>query len=205
MTLRALLSDPPLDPTPDEARSLLRRELLAPDYHDQDLVQRLLTWLERLVNRGVATASGAPPLQTLAVMVLAVALVAGLALLLSRARRSPRAPADRRSVLTDEAVTAEQLRARALLALDEGRREDALVDAFRALALRQVERGRLDDTPGATAHEVALALGAEHPRLRTRVEAGADLFDSVLYGGRRATREQALTVLALDDDLAGVR
>lgn len=205
MTLRARLGDPPLDPTPDEARSLLRRELLAPDYHDQDLVQRLVTWLERLVSRGVANASGAPPLQTLAVMVLAVALVAGLALLLSRARRSTRAPADRRSVLTDEAVTAEQLRARALLALDEGRHEDALVDAFRALALRQVERGRLEDTPGATAHEVALALGAEHPPLRARVRAGADLFDSVLYGGRRATREQALAVLVLDDDLAGVR
>jgi len=211
--LRALLGhaladpplDPPLDPTPDQARSLLRRELLAPDYHDQDLVQRLITWLERLVGRGVESASGAPPLQALAVMVLAVALVAGLVLLLSRTRRTARAGVERRSVLTDEAVTAAELRARAVLALDEGRCEDSLVDAFRALALRQVERGRLEDSPGATAHEVAIALAAEHPHQRERVDTCADLFDSVLYGDRRAGREQALAMLSLDDDLAGVR
>lgn len=207
MTLSGLLhrADPPLDPTPEEARSLLRRELIAPDYHDQDLLQRLLTWLGRLVDRGVASASGAPPLQTLAVMVVAVALAAGLVLLLSRARRTSRAADRGRGVLTDEAVSAADLRARALRALDERRHEDALVDAFRALALRQVERGRLDDAPGATAHEVALALAAEHPHLRGRVDTSADLFDSVLYGDRGATREQALAVLALDDDLAAVR
>ncbi|WP_341925610.1 DUF4129 domain-containing protein [Nocardioides psychrotolerans] len=209
MTLHALLvlpsGDPPLDPTPDEARSLLRRELLSPDYHDQDLVQRLLTWLERLIDRGVTSASGTPPLQTLAVMVVALALITGLVLLLSRARRTARAAGARRAVLTDEAVTAAQLRARAEAALADGRCEDALVDAFRALALRQVERGRLDDTPGATAHEVALALAAQHPTLRARVDTGADLFDGVLYGDRRATHEQALAVLTLDDDLAGVR
>ncbi|GEP36535.1 hypothetical protein NPS01_01980 [Nocardioides psychrotolerans] len=210
MILRALLlvpprADPPLDPTPEEARSLLRRELLAPDYHDQDLVQRLITWLERLIDRGVASASGAPPLQTLAVMVVAVALVAGLVLLLSRARRTARAAGERRAVLTEESVTADQLRARAEVALADGRPEDALVDAFRALALRQLERGRLDDTPGATAHEVALALAAQHPHQRARIDTGADLFDSVLYGDRRATHEQAHAVLTLDDDLAGVR
>lgn len=200
-----LLDDPSLDPTPDEARSLLRRELLAPDYHDQELLQRLVAWLERLVGRGIAGASGAPALQTLAVMVVAAALVAGLVLLLSRARRSARSVGTRSAVLDDRSVSAAQLRARAVLALEEGRAEEALVDAFRALAMRQVERGRLDDAPGATAHEVALALASEHPHLRARIDTGADLFDSVLYGGRRADRAQALAVLALDDDLAGVR
>ena len=34
---------------------------------------------------------------------------------------------------------------------------------------------------------------------------GARLFDLVLYGDRPATREQAELVLALDDELAGVR
>jgi len=57
------------------------------------------------------------------------------------------------------------------------------------------------DTPGATAHEVADILAAEYPGHRDRMQAGALLFDQVLYGDRPATREQAVSVLALDDDL----
>ena len=73
-------------------------------------------------------------------------------------------------MLTDEAITAAELRARAEAALAEGRHEDALVDGFRALAVRQVERGRLDDTPGATAHEVAGVLAREYPDRGPRVD-----------------------------------
>jgi hypothetical protein len=203
--LAGRLADPPLDPTPDEARSLLRRELLAPDYHDQNVLQRLVDWLSRQVDGGVRTAGEAPPLQTFAVMLVVVLLAAGLAFLLSRARRTARADDDEQPVLTGEDVTSAELRARALVAIGEERFEAALVDAFRALALRQVERGRLDDSPGATAHEVALALAGEYPHQRPRLDGSARLFDSVLYGDRPATHDQAADVLALDDELAGVR
>lgn len=197
--------DPPLDPSPDESRSLLRRELLKPEYNQDNLVLRLLDWLERQINRGLNAASDTPPLQTFTAMVLLVLLVGGLAWLLSRARRTERTPQEKRSVLTDEVISAAELRARAEAALADGRYEDALVDAFRALAVRQVERGRLDDTPGATAHEIALSLASEYPHQRPRVDTSAGLFDSVLYGDRSATRDQAVGVLALDDELAGVR
>jgi len=205
MGLASWLADPPLDPSGEEARSLLRRELLAPEYHEQNLLERLQNWLERRIDGGVGSASDAPALQTFATMLVALLLVAGLVFVVSRARRTARAAQERRSVLTTEDVTAAELRARALAALAEGRHEEALVDAFRALTLRQVERGRLDDTPGATAHEVAAVLAAEYPHQRARVDAGARLFDAVLYGHRSATHEQAAGVLALDDELAGVR
>ena len=81
---------------------------------------------------------------------------------------------------------------------------DALVDAFRAVAVRQVERGRIDDLPGATAHEVAVALAEVFPEQGADVHRCAGLFDLVLYGGRPATRDQAVDVLGLDDRL-GVR
>lgn len=200
-----LLLDPPLDPSPDEGRSLLRRELLKPEYNEQNPILRLLDWLERQVDRGLDAASDTPPLQTFTAMVLLVVLVGALAWLVSRARRTQRTPQDKRAVLTDEVITAAELRARAEAALAEGRCEDALVDAFRALAVRQVERGRLDDTPGATAHEIALSLASEYPHQRPQVDTSAGLFDSVLYGDRSATRDQAVGVLALDDELAGVR
>ena len=136
-------------------------------------------------------------------MVAFLLLVLGLALLLSRARRTARVARSRNAVLTDESVTARELRARAERALAEGRHADAVVDGFRALAVRQVERGRLDDLPGATAHEVAIAVGAAHPAQRQRVDGTAALFDSVLYGDRPATAAQASSVLELDDALAG--
>jgi hypothetical protein len=90
-------------------------------------------------------------------------------------------------------------------ALEDGRHEEALVDGFRGLAVGQVERGRLDDLPGATAHEVADALGTSYLHQRPRITEAARLFDLVLYGDRPATREQAADVLGLDDELAALR
>jgi hypothetical protein len=199
------LLDPPLDPHPEEAESLLRRELLRPEYHDQNLLQRILTWIDRQVNNGLDAASGAPPLSTFVAMVVLLLLAGGLAWLLSRARATARAEQAKRPVLTDEVISAAELRARAERAFAEERYEDAVVDSYRALALRQVERDRLDDSPGATAHEVALALAAEFPHQRPRIDASADLFDAVLYGGRGVSRDQAVGVLTLDDELATVR
>lgn len=195
----------PLDPSPDQARSWVRRELLQPTYHQQDVVEQVITWLQRQVARGIDAATHAPPLSTLAAMVVALLLVLGLGWLLSRARRTAREREGGRAVLTGEAVTAAGLRDRAEAALAAGDHEDALVDGFRALAARQVERGRLEDVPGATAHEVAGVLGATYPHQRPRVEGCAALFDAVLYGDRSATRDQAGEVLALDDELAGLR
>lgn len=196
-----LLRDPPLDTPPDEARSKLQRELLHPEYNEQNLIQRFLVWVERQITKGLDAASDAPPLSTLAAMVVFVGLVLLLGWLLSRARRTARTSAEDRAVLTAEVVSADELRARAEAALAAGRHEDALVDGFRALAVRQIERGRLTDAPGATAHEVAVALGGEFPHLSSRVLEGGQLFDAVLYGDRPASAEQAAGVMALDDEL----
>jgi hypothetical protein len=200
-----ILPDPPLDPSPDEARSALRRELLNPEYYEDNLLLRLLTWLQRQFDKGVEAAVDLPPLQAFAAMVLAVLLVGALVWLASRARVSARGQRAAQAVLTGETVTAAELRARAEAALAEGRHEAALVDGFRALAARQTERGRLIDTPDATAHEVAATLADEYPDRRSQVDTAAALFDSVLYGDRPATRDQAAAVLGLDDELAVLR
>jgi hypothetical protein len=185
-------------PGGDDARSLLRRELLHPDYHQDNLVLRLVEWLSRLLDRGLSAARGTPPLATFAAMLVGLLLVLAVIWLVTRARGARRAPIARRAVLTDERATAAQLRTRAELALADGRFGDALVDAFRATALHQVERDRIDDVPGATAHEVAMALAEVYPAQAVDVHRCAGLFDLVLYGGRSATRVQAEDVLSLD-------
>ena len=197
--------DAPLDPSADEARSWLQRELLHPEYHQQNLLERLITWLERQIGRALTAAEQAPPLSTFAAMLVFLLLVGGLVWLLSRTQATRRARTSVGPVLDEEVVTAAELRTRAEAALAGGRPEEALVDGFRALAVRQVERGRLEDSPGATAHEVAMSLATEYPQHGERVGDNARLFDLVLYGDRPASPEQATGVLALDDELAGVR
>lgn len=196
-----LLPDPPLDPSASEARSKLRRELLHPEYHDQNVLQEIVRWLSRKVGSGLDRASTAPPLSTFMAMVILVALVAALVWLVSRARRTAQDHEQRQTVLTDEVVSADELRARADAALEAGRFEEAVVEGFRAIAVRQVERGRLVDAPGATAHEVADALAREYAAMADDVHRSARVFDEVLYGHHPATREQAAAVLALDDGL----
>jgi len=195
--------EPPLDPSPDEASSLLRRELLHPDYHQRNVLEQVLDRIDRFVGDSIDAASRASPLSTFAAMVAFLLLALALAWLLSRARRTARAARERPVVSARETVTAAELRARAERALAQGRPGDAVVEGFRALAVRQVEQGRLDDLPGATAHEVATALGASYPDQRGRVDDSAALFDSVRYGDRPASPDQAAGVLALDDALAG--
>jgi hypothetical protein len=195
--------DPPLDPSPDEAGSLLRRELLHPEYHQRNVLEQVLGRIDRFVDDSIDAASHASPLSTFAARVAFLLLALALAWLLSRARRTARATRQRPVVSARETVTAAELRARAELALAQGRPEDAVVEGFRALAVRQVEQGRLEDLPGATAHEVATVLAASYPDQRGRVGDSAVLFDSVRYGDRPASPDQARGVLALDDALAG--
>jgi mRNA-degrading endonuclease toxin of MazEF toxin-antitoxin module len=195
--------DPPLDPSGDEARAQLRRELARPEYHDTDLVDRLLRWLERLVGDTVDATTGSSPLAALAATVVVVGIVVGVGLLVSRARATAHGAATARPALDGERISADRLRARAEAALAAGDASAALVDAFRATAVRQIERDRIEDLPQATAHELATALVAVFPEQRAAVLHGADLFDEVLYGERPATRDQAAELLRLDDSLAG--
>ncbi len=195
----------PLDPTPSEGRSWLRRELVDPDYHEGDLLQRILAWLGRVVDDGIAVAERTPPLSIFAAMLVVLGLVLGLVWLLGRADRSPGGRRPATAVVADPSLTAAQLRSRAEAAYAEGRWHDALVDAFRATATRQAERGRLDDLPALTAHEVGESLAASHPAEATQVREVTRHFDEVLYGDRPGGREWADGALALDDALGGRR
>jgi hypothetical protein len=197
------LLEPPLVPTPDEGRSLLRRELLHPDYRQDDLVGRLLDWLRRAVLRTLDAASSAPPLSTFFAMLVGLLLLLALLWLVTRTRSARTARRAAAAAVPDDSVSADEWRARAEAAYSAGEHGTALLDGFRALAVRQVERGLLDDAPGATARELGLALRALHPGREQRVDDGARLFDLVLYGDREPTAAQARSVLALDDELAG--
>jgi hypothetical protein len=199
-----LASGPPLQPSGDEGRRLLRQELLHREYHRQPL-ERILAWVWRRLQGGVGAASGTDWVTALLTMLVGVLLLIGLVLLLSRIRSDRRRREHPGAVLADGRPSAVELRRRAESALADGRHAEAVVEAFRALAVRQVERGRLADQPGTTAHEVAETLATSYPAHSEPMGRGADLFDATLYGGREASREDAASLLDLDDVLAGAR
>ncbi len=203
MSLR--FAEPPLTPSADEARDWLRRELLDPQYQREGILERAWAWIQETLGRAVEGAASMGPLVTMLSLLVFALLALALVLLLSRARTNRRAARAARPVLDDPDVSAGELRRRARQAFAEERYDDAVVDGFRAVAVGQVERGRLDDLPAATAHEVAVALEATFPERRAEVERAALLFDLVLYGDRRAERDQAAAVLALDESLVGAR
>jgi hypothetical protein len=195
---------PPLQPSGHEGRRLLREELARDEYH-RHLLQRILGWLWRRLEGGIGAASGTSVVTAFVTMLIGAVLIVGLVVLLSRVRRDRRQRAGVHAVLVDDRPSASELRRRAEAAVVEGRYADAVTDGFRALAVRQVERGRLHDQPGATAHEVAASLATSYPSHGDRVGRTADLFDATLYGDRPASPEDATGVLELDDVLAGVR
>jgi hypothetical protein len=199
-----LAPGPPLQPSGDEGRRLLRDELVRGEYH-RHLLQRILGWLWRRLEGGVGAASGTNGVTAFVTMLIGAVLLVGLVVLLSRVRRDRRQRAAVQAVLPDDRPSAAELRQRAEAALVDGRYADAVTDGFRALAVRQVERGRLHDQPGATAHEVAASLATSYPSHGVRVGRTADLFDATLYGDHPAGHDDATGVLELDDALAGAR
>lgn len=199
-----LRADDPLHPSPEEGRDLLRRELTSTEYQD-DPVSRLLDWIQRSFDDAVSAAGRLSWLSLLLLFVCLLLLVIGVGWLVSRARAGTRLAVPEEAVLADRRVPADEYRRRAERARAEGRHGDAVVDGFRAVATRMVERGRLDDLPGATAHEVALRLEHDFPAHGDQVHAVAVLFDAVRYGDHPAVDADAGRALALDDALAVAR
>jgi hypothetical protein len=191
------------EPTPDEARDLLERELARSEYPHPSLVDRFLAWVGDRLDDLVATATGSE-VGILVAVVLAGLLAVVLLAAVSRVRRDPSGAAQEVGVL-DLPETADRLRQRAEASLADGRPGDAVADAARALARRCVERGLLDDSPGRTTHEVYADVAARFAAQAAALSSSADLFDRVVYGRRTASPEEARTVLDLDDELRRTR
>lgn len=192
-----------LRPDPDQARTWVERELSRPEYHE-DLLTRFYGWLQDLWSQLQLRALGASPLSTAAAVVLLAVLVVLVVLVLGRVRREP-VRGGEAGVLVPGSVSAEQHRTAAESALTDGAFDRAVVEAFRALAVRAVRRGVAEERPGLTAHELATELGPAFPDQAERLRAASVLFDLVFYGDQPASAGDARAVLALDDELRTAR
>jgi len=196
-----------LDPDREEARRWLADELAQPDYHrPEPIVTRIVNWLLDRLNDLIQLVPGGSGLsQLLLVVVVGLAVVALVFALRGRFRQGALRERATGAVLEDPHLTARDYRSRAEAAWRRGDWDSVLLDSYRAIAAAATERALLDDVPGRTAHEVAVALTVPFPEQAPALRDAADRFDDVRYGGRRATREQAERVRALDGTLARTR
>ncbi|TNM68717.1 DUF4129 domain-containing protein [Streptomyces sp. NP160] len=202
----ALLAGAPLQPGADEARRAAQQELAKGVYRDAEpgLLQRAWEALLDALSR-VEGPSGGGVLQAVVVVLLVLGVLVVVALLVRRTGAATRrAAAGPQPGLTGP-VDAAALRRDAREAAREQRWDDAVLVGFRALVRGLQERDLVGSAPGLTASEAAREAGRSLPALAGRLTAAADLFDSVLYGGRRARREDAEAVAALDDAAVAAR
>lgn len=196
-----LVIDVPVDPDATTARDLLRRELTDPVYHEsQTLLERFVGWVvglfDGLMVPGVSGFWGA------VLIVVALVLVAGVALLVSgplhRSHRVVGAPVH----LEDDSRTADELVAAAERLAGAGDLSGATLDAFRALVRRSEERALLDDVPGRTADEAVRLLAVVFPGSVASLDRAGTTFDAVHYGRRPSDRGTYEEVRALDAALS---
>jgi len=195
-----------LDPTPTEARDWLSDELRGSDYQDpwlESVVRWIIDQLRALFDGANRLANGG--VSTVITVLVALVVIALLVWVLPKVRRERAVTGADGAVLEDLSITARTYRDRAAQAIRDGRLDDAVLDGFRAIAKDMSDRTLLDDAPGRTAHEVGLALASPFPDHAERLARAADVFDSVRYGHRRATADQAVEVQQLDAELVKAR
>ena len=187
-----------LDPGPDEARRLLARELDRPEYREP-LLQRVLGWLSDLLATAAEGGDGLGRAASVAVLLL---LVGAAVLLLTRLRRGPARAAAPAAVFGEVRLGVAEHRAAARAAYDDGRWDDAVVEAVRALAAGLGDRGIVGEQRGVTVHEVVAAAGARFPAARADLTTLGVSFDEVRYGDRHADEPTARAALDLEGRVA---
>ena len=181
--------DPPVVPDAETARRWAEEELAGSEYSSGggNWLMDAIEWLLGVLSdTAEGAAKGLGPVGTAAAVLVALAVLAGIAwILVGPLRRSRRAVTG--GELFEDERTASALAGDAQRAAEAGDWASATAELYRALIRMLAERAVIDLSPGMTAHEAALATGAALPSLATTVMADADAFDRIRYGDGRAS------------------
>ncbi|NOV97617.1 DUF4129 domain-containing protein [Isoptericola halotolerans] len=195
----------PVEPDRETARGWLVEELAKPEYsEDPSLLVRLILWIVDLFE-GVGAVDVSPWRLALILFVVLVVVVAVAYFVAGPARLRRHAARGSAVVHDDDTRTADQMRA---AADDAARRQDwalAVLERFRAVVRGLEERVVLDERPGRTAREAAVAASVRLPGLSTALHDAAGRFDGVCYGHLPAGPDDDAALRALDAQAAATR
>lgn len=205
--LRAHPFDPPIDPSGEEGRTLLRDELQKLPYQERkSLIDTVTEWLADRLETVAGDAAGSVAKVVLFLLIAAlVALIIFAAARVTRSRRTRSDSATGDLVLDEDDVTADEYRERARAADSRGDHDAALLDWFRAIARASDERALLGDAPARTAHELVRALAPFFPTESTALRHAGDAFDDVRYGGGQAGAARSAAMRDLDARISDAR
>lgn len=193
--------------TRDGARADAEHELSKGMYHryDDPWPVRVYDWFMHQLGRlasAVAERSPGGGAGAIALLVLLIALVVLVRWRLGPIQRRRSASA---AVLAEQSRSAADYRAAAVTAAETGAWSDAVVARMRAIVRDLEERGIVDERPGRTADEFAVAVAEVLPVAEDKVRAATDVFDAVVYGGRAASADSYATVAAADELVRSTR
>jgi hypothetical protein len=207
--LVSLGADIPVDPDADQARNWVIDELSKPEYQGAKptwydrLAQSIEDWLNSLTLPGGPGLGGLVPLL---VVLGIVALIVVAFIVFGRPRLPRRSRVDTGALFgSDDARSAEELRASAERAAAAGDFTTAIEEVFRAIARGLAERTVVMTAPGTTAREFAARASAVFPAHAAELSAGGRLFDDVRYLERPGTRESYDRIATLDRRLQSER
>ncbi|ANC32878.1 DUF4129 domain-containing protein [Isoptericola dokdonensis] len=200
-TLAALASEVPVDPDRPTATRWLTEELARPEYaQDESLLMRLIDWFVGLFDGLEGSLVWSTPVAVAVVVVLA-AVIAVAWWLTGPVRLRRRRRASSVVVHEDDPRTAAEMRAAADAAAARADWATAVLERFRAVVRELEERVVLDERPGRTAVEAAVAGGERLPGLADPLHAAAALFDGVCYGRLPAGPRDDDTLRRLDEQV----
>ena len=201
---------PPLMPDEPEARDWVLQELSKQEYQQAkpNFIEEFFAWLwEQLANLvmdGGFKGSGINP-WAIVLLVLLIALIAGL-VLLGRPRAIARRAAKPGAVfLEDDPRSAIELRQAAEAAASQNDWSLAIAERFRAISRALSDRTLIALRPGTTAQGVAAAAVRVFPAEAGELHRAADRFDEVRYLGVAGTRTGYEALRALDERLESSR
>lgn len=195
------------DLTREAAREAAREELRRQEYTaaQPPLVIRLIGRAVREIGDLLDRAAGAAPGGRLGVLALLILLGLFVAVVLTRIGPLSRRTSGPPLFEPGSSMSAQQHRALAEQAAQEGRFADAVRERLRAVVRTLEARGALDPRPGRTAGEVARDGGAVLPASADDLRTAALLFDQIWYGGRAADASSYAVLVGVDERVGGSR
>lgn len=194
-------------PDPGPAREAAHRELEKQAYDEArpSWTYRAVHWAIDKVQELLGKAASAVPGGRLGVLLI-VLLVGGLvAIAVVTLRPARRRIGGQQLFGATGPLTATEHRSKAESLALQGAYADAVRERLRAVVRGLEERGVLDPRPGRTASEISAEAARALPAITTPMRRAATTFEQIWYGGRPADAQAYALLVAVDDEVAGVR
>jgi hypothetical protein len=192
---------PTIDIDRDAAHEAAQHELGKPIYPKASLIERLMNWIDEMLNKLLVQGASVPG-GWLTIGVLLILLAIAVVVAVRIARRTMRTNRGGGYALFGEhELSAAEHRATAEQYAAAGNWSAAIRHRLRAVARQLEENEVLDPVPGRTATELARDAGRAIPHLAAELTRAAEAFNDVTYGELPGTESAYRMIADLDDHL----